>query len=69
MSVFERHKADIELYEATAPSGNLPARETGRLLFAMAILSDVQEMVPHPSVVEELNEAKELIASVIGGGR
>lgn len=58
MSVFEKHAREIKTYEV----GGV---ERGHLLFAMAILSDCQEMVRMPPVVEELNEAKELMSSVM----
>lgn len=59
MSVFTKHADGIKTYEATG------GRERGRLLFAMAILSDCQEMVGTGDVSDEMNEAKELIGSVI----
>jgi len=57
-SVFVKHGAEITGYEFP---GHI---EHGRLLFAMAILSDCQEMVaPDSPVIDELNEAKELMSS------
>ena len=59
MSAFEKHADEIKTYEAASGT------ERGRLLFAMAILSDCQEMVGKGDISDELNEAKELNASVI----
>lgn len=62
MSVFDKHADEIKTYELAGD------RERGRLLFAMAILSDCQEMVGQGDVSVEIDEAKELIASVIKAG-
>lgn len=59
MSVFEKHGKEIALYEK--PSGVT----RGRLLFAMAILSDCTEMLGEGDVSMELAEVKELLQSVI----
>lgn len=57
-SVFEKHRDGIKIYELTGI-------EQGRLLFAMAILSDCQEMTGEGDITDEINEAKELMSSVI----
>lgn len=54
--LMEKHGDEIKLYEAT---GKL----SGRLLFSMAILSDVEEMFPKTR--DELEEVKLLLSSVI----
>ena len=59
-SVFETHGCEIAVYEASSTPN------CGRLLFATAILSDVQEIVgDNQWAVDEIDEAKELIISVI----
>ena len=58
MSVFVKHADEVKTYEVAG-------RERGRLLFAMAILSDCQEMAGSGDVSDEINEAKELISSII----
>ncbi len=62
-SVFAIHKDAIKTYE------EVDGRVTGRVMFTMSILSDVQEMVKagmHPdNIYQELNEAKELLSSVV----
>jgi len=58
-SVFERHGEEISLYqEITGPVN-------GGIIFAMAILSDAQEMTDPSDILQEVNEAKELLASVL----
>jgi len=61
-SVFEKH--GWELKEVERLHGVL----SGRLFFAACILSDVQEMVyrgmDKQKIIDEINEAKELICSV-----
>ena len=37
----------------------------GSILFVMAILSDVQEMTDSEIIVQELNEARELLSAVL----
>lgn len=62
MSVFEKHGEEIATYEKAGGTAR------GRLLFAMAILSDCQEMAGGnliDVVNGELDEVKELLASVI----
>jgi len=60
ISVFEKHKADITLYQ------RLFGVVIGSLMYAAGILSDVQEMSNgNEVVVQELNEAKELLGAVI----
>jgi len=67
MSVFEKHQKEIEVYQLAAG----PTK--GKLLFAMAILSDVQEMLTpqcgpsedETDLLDELNEVKELIVSAM----
>jgi hypothetical protein len=59
-SVFEKHKADITLYQ------RLFGVVIGSLMYAAGILSDVQEMCSgNDVVVQELNEAKELLGAAI----
>jgi len=68
-SVFERHKEELESFE------KLFSRKTGRLVFAMWILSDICETLSildlkgtGKAVLEiltELNEARELLHSLI----
>lgn len=62
MSVFKEHRDEIKTYEVAGV-------KQGRLLFAMAILSDCQEMLDTGAdpddVSAEINEVKELISSVI----
>jgi hypothetical protein len=54
--ILAKHEADIQLYEA------LLGPVLGDLIFAMSILSDVQQITARdPHIVEELNEAKALI--------
>jgi len=60
MTVFEKHGEEIKMYELSA--GKLK----GRLIFAMAILSDVQCLTANQELCREIDEAKELIGSVIG---
>lgn len=58
-SVFERHGEEISLYqEITGPVN-------GGIIFAMAILSDAQELTDPSDILQEVNEAKELLASVL----
>lgn len=59
MSVFAKHGREIAMYEK---AGGI---SRGRLLFAMAILSDCQEMAGEGDLSEEIDESKELIQSVI----
>jgi hypothetical protein len=60
VSVFEKHKADITLYQ------RLFGVTVGSLMYAAGILSDVQEMRSgDAAVVQELNEAKELLGAAI----
>lgn len=62
MNVFEKHGTEIATYEKAGGTTR------GRLLFAMAILSDCQEMAGgnlNDTVDGELDEVKELLASVI----
>jgi len=60
VSVFEKHKADITLYQ------RLFGVVVGSLIYAAGILSDVQEMRSDDVfVLQELNEAKELLGSAI----
>lgn len=59
VSVFEKHGEDVKTYEATG------GVKRGRLLFSMAILSDCQEMTGSGDISDEIDEAKELIVSVI----
>ena len=65
MGVYEKHGEEIALYQVAA------GRDRGRLLFATAILSDVEHMLdsdtPLERVQEELEEAKELIVDVQKG--
>ena len=62
VSVLEKHGREIAMAEAMG-------KKIGRLHFAVCVLSDVQEMVrfgEEPEKInEEINEAKELILSVI----
>ena len=58
-SVFVKHGDEVKNYEAVG--GRVP----GRLLYAMAIISDVQPGVSL-GAQEELDEVKELLQSVIG---
>jgi len=65
MSVFEKHRKELRLYEASA--GKL----RGRLMFAIAILSDVQSILltaNRETLYGEIDEAKTLISSVINEG-
>jgi hypothetical protein len=57
-SVFQKHKHELEVYEITGV-------EMGRLLFALAVLSDCQEMTDLEAVRGEITEVKELIVSVM----
>jgi len=60
-TVFEKHGEEIKMYELSA--GKLK----GRLMFAMAILSDVRNLLTaNEALCREIDEAKELIGSVIG---
>jgi len=61
-TVFEKHGEEIKMYELSA--GKLK----GRLMFAMAILSDVRNLLANQqeALCEEIDEVKELIGSVIG---
>jgi hypothetical protein len=60
VSVFEIHKADIIIYQ------RLFGPVVGSLLYAAGILSDVQEMRSgDEAVIQELNEAKELLRAAI----
>ena len=59
VSVFEKHGEDIKTYETVS------GVQRGRLLFSMAILSDCQEMTEASGISDEIDEAKELITSVI----
>ena len=60
VSVFEAHRADITIYQ------RLFGVVVGSLLYAASILSDVQEMRSGDEVVvQELNEAKELLGAAI----
>lgn len=62
VSVFEKHKEEIGMYE------KMLGKEKGHLMFALSILSDVQaELTPNirdRRLNEEINEAKELIIEV-----
>lgn len=60
VSVFDRHKAELTIYQ------RLFGVVAGSLLYAAGILSDVQEMRNGDKVImQELNEAKELLGTVI----
>ena len=57
-AILAKHEEDILLYEA------LLGPVLGDLIFAMSVLSDVQNMIspnPHIPENEEINEAKALI--------
>ena len=56
-SVFVRHKDEVAMYHMLLGPVN------GALLMSLAILSDVQEMANDDRIRQEVNEAKELIAS------
>lgn len=58
-SVFERHKDDVELYQ------RLLGEINGSLFLAMAILSDVQEMLTATKHLQEVSEAKELVVHAL----
>ena len=62
VSVFEKHKADLDLCRLTGDE------RSARLMLAVCILSDVQEALDVPGDVEnlseEINEAKELLISL-----
>lgn len=59
-SVFKKHKDELKIYEMTS-------QEIGRLEFAMAILSDVEEMLSNynKKITKEIEEAKEILGSEI----
>lgn len=67
VSVFVKHGREIALASATR------GKKEGMLHFAICILSDVQELMRHhidndeisDKINEEINEAKELILSVM----
>jgi hypothetical protein len=60
VSVFDRHKAEVTIYQ------RLFGVVAGSLLYAAGILSDVQEMRNgDAAVVQELNEAKELLVTAM----
>lgn len=61
-SVYVKHKRDLDLYRTLGEG-----RVDGRLLFAMAILSDVQHLTQDRAIIEELDEVKELISDVAQG--
>ena len=58
-SVFDRHRMELGLYRY------LLGQVDGSILFIMAVLSDVQEMTDSEIIVQELNEAKELLSAVL----
>lgn len=57
VSVFEKHKKEIEFHETVI------GKELGRLMFAVAILSDIE--AEFPKTREEVEEVKELLISLI----
>jgi len=69
MSVFEKHKTELEIFERLYPG------RTGQLAFAICILSDVSEALTVLSlketdfnvlnIIAELNEVKELLNSFV----
>ena len=64
MSVRESYPLSLELYESTM------GQHDGRLALAGVILSNAQEMVgvgEGSLLIDEINEARELISSVIQG--
>jgi len=69
MAVFEKHKEELEGFE------KLYSGKTGRLVFAMCILSDIYEILSVlslrnadkaiPEILTELNEVQELLNSFV----
>jgi len=69
MTVFEKHKEELEGFE------KLYSGKTGRLVFAMCILSDIYEILSIlslrnaekviPEMLTELNEVQELLNSFV----
>lgn len=58
-SVFERPGDEISLYQ------QITGRVNGSILYAMATLSDAQEMTDPSDILQEVNEAKEVLTSVL----
>ena len=58
-SVFERHGEEIRLYQKITGPVN------GGIMAAMAILSEAQEMADPDDILQEVNEAKEVLTSVL----
>lgn len=58
-SLFDRYGDEMKLYQHIAGPVN------GRILFAMAILSEVQKMTDLSDIQLEVNELKELLTSVL----
>lgn len=56
VSVFEKHKKEIELHE------KMMGKDVGKIVFAISILSDIEE--EHPETREEVEEVKELLISL-----